>query len=723
MKHSLVLLSILLLFLSIGVYAGPVHKRTCVIRQPDGRTFSAVFHGDEFFRMKTTPDGCAIIQDSDGWWYYARYESDGRKVSTGVVVGEAAPAESRYIPFTKLSSLASARRRSVAGQGVEPVLKRMRKMHMTRSGDESATPMVKHGIVILAQFADLSFKHTAEDFRNLLNQEGYNVGGAQGCAKEYFDDQFNGKVDFLFEVSEIVTLSKDMAAYGGNVTDENGLENDRAPEEMIMEACRLVDPHIDFSLYDDDGDGEVDNVFVFFAGGDEAEAAGDDCIWSHAWYIKDGAGRDISLDGKVINRYACTAELMTFMKTDGTPGQRLAGIGTFCHEYSHTLGLVDLYDTDYARSGGQADGLWGTTSLMDNGNQNNGGNTPPFYNAIEREMLGMSEPELIECDGAYFLEPIHESGRFYRMNTDVEEEYFLFECRDEKSWDSYIKGRGLLVYHVDRSGTDAGYSEVYDMDMTASKRWQYNEVNCRPDRQCADLVEAMPEAANVANVFYPAGGVTEIPAESLAYWSGAVGLKSVTGIAWKDGGIAFNVIGNFLEPMGVECVKFQDAAIISFETNRPFDGPAVVTWGVSAHEDHTLELMPYETGKYALILEDLEPRTSYTVNIAFRIGEVVGKNSTVSFLTNSYNINGHPYIYMKNVKRNPDGSFPIGSRLPLRVYNAVGAEDVVWSLNGARIDVDRTGYYEITKGGVLRAEVWWEDGSHDILYKEIMIGK
>lgn len=728
MKHTAVFIAILMLFLSMGAYSRPVHNKTYILRQPDGSTFSAVFLGDEFLRLKTTSDGNAIIQGADGWWYYAAYDSDARKISTGVKVGENPPAVSREIPVSRLLSMAALKKRSLQGLPEESVLKRMKRLHATKSGDCSETPLTKHGIVILAQFADLSFKHTAEAFRNLLNQQGYNAGGAQGCAKEYFDAQFNGKVHFTFDVSSIVTLSKGLAAYGGNITDDSGLETDKAPEEMIIEACQLADDEIDFSLYDDDGDGEVDNVFVFFAGGDEAEGAGDDCVWSHAWYIRDGAGKHLALDGKIINRYACTAEMTRKQALNGEIEQVLAGIGTFCHEYSHTFGLADTYDTDYLLSGGEAKGLWGSTSLMDNGNVNNYGNTPPFYNAVEREMLGMSEPELIEGDGVYFLEPINESGRFYKMNTDVEGEFFLFECRDEKSWDSYIGGRGLLVYHVDRSSNDAGYSDVYDMNMTAEERWYYNEVNCRPDHECADLIEAVPDASNVANVFYPAADVSGIAVESLAYWSGAVGTMSVTDIAWKDGGISFNVIGSSIdttppEPVKLEYVRFQDAAIVSFESDRPYGGPAEISWGESGRSEQMIELMPYETGKYALVLEELEPRTSYTVNISFSLNGVTGKQGAVSFLTNTYNKNTHPYIYLKSAKRNLDGTFPIGSRLPLRVYNSVGAEDIQWTLDDVRIDIDETGYYMITKGGTLRASVWWEDGSSDVICKEIIIGE
>ena len=540
--------------------------------------------------------------------------------------------------------------------------------------------------------------------------------------------QFEGKVKFEFSVSDIVTLSRNLDYYGGNVSSTDVSESDRNPEDMIIEACRLVDDEVDFSLYDDDGDGEVDNVFVFFAGGDEAEGAGDDCIWSHAWYLRDGAGKNVNFDGKIINRYACTAEMTRYQTSDGTIKQRLAGIGTFCHEYSHTFGLPDMYDTDYEGSGGESEALWGCTSLMDTGNQNNGGFTPPYFNAIEREILGMSEPELIDADGVYRLEPINESGRCYRINTDVEGEYYLLECRSDKGWDAHIGGSGLLVYHIDKVDRPAGYSDSYHMETTAALRWNlYNEVNCRPDHQCADLIEAVPGAENIRNVFFPLEGADAVDRMRMAYWSGDVSKMSLTGIRFDGEDIVFNVIGASAEttppdPVSMSYEKFQDAAIVTFECSRIYSGDAYVSWGQTDRLTENVILSPYAEGKYALVLDGLVPRTSYTVSVLFKMGEVTGKTGTISFMTSS-DTGGLPYIYLRYVKRNPDGSFPKDSRVPLRMYNAVGAEEIEWTFDGIPVKVDPDGYYKLEKSGTLKAVVHWEDGSRDIVVKEIKVAE
>ena len=78
-------------------------------------------------------------------------------------------------------------------------------------------------------------------------------------------------------------LSQSMSYYGAN--DDFG--QDMRPHEMVIEACSLLDSEIEFSEYDRDGDGVIDNVFVFYAGKGEATGGGADSIWPHSSKISD----------------------------------------------------------------------------------------------------------------------------------------------------------------------------------------------------------------------------------------------------------------------------------------------------------------------------------------------------------------------------------------------------------------------------------------------------
>ena len=730
MKHKTILI-ILALILTFSAHCRPARKGIIPLMQPDGTVFDARLKGDEFFRLTTTLDGNAIVQDENGWWCYATFDNEGFRYSSGWRVGAKAPAailtESRVIPYETLSAKASKRR--TLPPKTEVSLK-------INPETRSSSPVVKHGIVILAQFSDVGFTFGRQDFIDLLTQEGYSRNGAKGSAKEYFDEQFAGKVDFRFDVSEIITIPGTRADYGANLP--NGMDKD--PARMVIEACQAADAEIDFTLYDDDNDGKIDNVFIFYAGGDEAEGAGEDCIWSHSWYILEGEETEVQLDGKQLDRYACSSEL-TLRSSGRIADETISGIGTFCHEYSHTLGLVDLYDTDYEGSGGDAAGLWGRTSLMDGGNQNNNGNTPPYLNAIEREMLGICEPVRITSDGSYSLGPVDQTNMVYKIDTDHEDEYFLLECRSGKEWDTHIGGSGMLIYHIDRSNRNSGYSEYYGHVLKASERWEYaNEVNCRPDHQCADLLEADGRndifqdiiPTDISGVFFPQDGITSIIPDStpgFIFWSGTTGRAAVSDIRWEEGVIRFNISGlsEWTTPPGVSNVTietFTDAAILHFESDRLFEGNAVIEWGRTGDRMETFTTESYAPGRYAIVLENLQPdNKTYNVTLCFESDGIKGESRTVSFMTRKSPAVRWPYIYMNGVKRNNDGTIPYGSPLPLRVSNASNAAEIYWTYNGMSIYVEGDKYYKVKENGTLKARIIWKDGTEDTIIKEIILGK
>ncbi|MBR1956297.1 MAG: M6 family metalloprotease domain-containing protein [Bacteroidales bacterium] len=737
------IISILTMTIALLASAGPAHRGPVFLEQPDGYVFEGRMAGDEFYKIITTVEGNAIIKEADGWWYYAKYTDEGEKVSTGHKVGAQVSSEVRSlsldIPFHKLAENAALKRSSVHKEETPLIRRIMESGPDTKAG----TPKTKHGLVILAQFKDVSFKFTKWDFINMLIQKGYSYNGAIGSAKEYFDEQFNHSIEFAFDVSDIVTLQHERAYYGRNGKDGN----DENPEQMVVDACRLVDSKIDFARYDDDGDGEVDNVFIFFAGGDEAWGAGDDCIWSHAWYIKSGAGITFTMDGKLIDRYACTSELAREGQNQAT-SNTLAGIGTFCHEYSHTFGLPDLYDTDYAKSGGFSAGLWGSTSLMDAGNQINRGNTPPYFNAIEREILGIGKPVILKDDGGYELKPINEDGKYYKIESDTEGEYYLIECRSNKRWDEGIGGAGMLVYHVDKSVRASGHSETYKNTLRAIDRWTFaNEVNCRPDHQCANLLEAdsrndsfsdlkdeayLQSVRDIRGIFFPSNGINSIMSESrngFIFWSGMSSEASVTNIRFgsDDSTILFNVIGfsgTEVPPVAQDITQevFMDGAIIQFNSSRKYEGEATIVYGRTGQDTDTLKVKPYETGKYAVTLKGLQPDSkTYTASIHFEINGVVGDAVQTNFMTKKSPVVKWPYIYIGNSRLNTDGTIPVLTRIPLKLYNATNAAEIRWKFNGKKVAPEGDGYYQIKEDGTLKAYITWPDGTEEVVMKEITV--
>ena len=706
MKIKFVLTSLILTLLCAQLMAVPARKGVHTYKQPDGTTFQAVLSGDEFSRQITTLDGCAVKKDASGFYCYAALDSRGHITSSGVRVSEENSAS------TAASVSRTVRSQAVAGRG-EALRRQAARLRAERAA--KAAPVTKgsvqkrKNIIILAQYQDLRFKNSRSNFISMLTAPGYANNGATGSALDYFNDQFGGAWEFDFVISPIVTLSMPHAYYGDNDEDDQ----DGRAAELVVEACRLAAQEgIDFSAGDGDGDGEVDNVFIFVAGQSEAESAGEEYIWPHHWYLADGAGVNLSLGGKRINSYAIATEITHDLTTWDTI---FATIGTFCHEYSHSLGLMDMYDSDYEDSGGLSSALWETTCLMDHGNYNNNGNTPPNFNAVELETFELGREEYLS-EGVYSLPPLGTEKRYVKAETDNRGEYFLFECRAASGWDKYIGGSGLLIYHVDRSGKPAGYSDSERRTLTAEDRWWYNQVNCNPDHQCVDLIEAVPIAQSVSQVFWPNGTHTVFAPSTkpaYTYWSGAVPDISLRDIRKSSGGVTFTATG----PMSIDKVEeFQDGAIVLW-TSMKSSGDCMLSLTSPDGKVQNYTVSPYSTGRYSYEFEGLKPKTTYKVSISVK-GDAESSIST-EFTTKAYYNNGYPFIYLNSAERNDDGSFVKGSSMPLRVYNVKDAARISWHFSSSTLSSDGSGYYTIQGSGTIKAFIDYKDGTREIISKTI----
>ncbi|MDO5443646.1 MAG: M6 family metalloprotease domain-containing protein [Bacteroidia bacterium] len=689
------------LVLSITMMAVPARRGMYTFTQPDGTQFQAYLSGDEYSKSLRTIDGCAVTYGRGGYYCYASLDAAGRIRSSEVKVCAANSASSAAVVSRSVSAEAFGRHARITRNAAQ------KQRSAAATAMTKASSRQKKNIIILAEFPDKRFKYSRTNFMNMLTTPGYSNYGATGSALDYFNDQFDGKVDFEFIVSPIVMMSKGYAYYGAN--NENG--EDEHAVDLVVEACRLAAAQgISFAQGDGDNDGEVDNVFIFTAGQNEAEGAGEEYIWPHQWYLRE-AGVSLTLDGKRINAYATSSEIT---HDEYTWDPIFTTIGTFCHEYSHTLGLKDHYDTDYEESGGTSDGVWGTTDLMDYGNYNNNGNTPPNFNAPELETFGLGTQLALET-GSYTLSPIGDSKRYIKALTDKDGEYFLFECRTPSGWDKYIGGTGMLIYHVDKSGNDAGYSDYYRENLTAGERWQLNEINCRPDHQCLDIIEAVPIAKDVSQVFWPNGSHTSFAPNTtpaFKFWSGGTPSVSLMNIAKSSEGVTFTAAG----PLSLEKIEeFQDAAIVLW-TSTVTSGESTIAITGPSGRTQRYNVQPYATGSYSYTFEGLEPKTAYTIKISAGAQEI-----SASFVTKSFYSDGYPFIYLNSAERGSDGTFVKGTTMPLRVFNAKNAADVVWQYSPSSLTTDGSGYYKVIGSGTIKAIVYYEDGGKEIISKTITV--
>lgn len=746
-------LTLAILVLGLRAYAGPAWHGTLTLTQPDGSVLQARVVGDEFAHLMVDLQGNALIQNSEGWWCYAAFSGDGSMHSTGTVAGDKLrPASAaggdigevlrkwsaqnkralvrNPLVTTKGGQVAETWKKAGSSSGTGAGWTQNCVGEGAASGSEaeaksdteagsggtgSNTPEVirKRCLVLLAEFKDVKMSFTQERFENLMNT-------GESSVKNYLNDQFLGRYEFTFDVAPIVTLSQTHQYYGKN---SNGKDSRAA--EAVAEACRLAAANgTDFSIYDTDNDGKVDDILLFYAGKDESEGGGDDCIWSHAWKLG-AANIKLTLNGKVIDSYAATSELS--LRSSGK--YQFKTIGTICHEYSHSLGLADMYDTDYGGSGGEADGLWKSTALMDKGNFNNDGRTPPYYNAIDRDMLGIGQCEELK-EGHYVLEPINLNGRFLRMDTANEGEYYLIECRTNTGWDIYTRCKGLAIYHIDKSANLTGYSPVYERDASAAERWTSNEVNCRPQHQCADMIESLDKANDISQIMWPYGknnSFTPQSSPSFTLWDGSGSPLSITDILQIGDNVSFNVVksesANPEKAIDIRRDIYQDTAIIQWKTDVPGStSPAFILIGEKGKsETGEMTVNAFEPGKYAIRLEGLKPATTYTMKIHYEASGVKGEVVNVQFSTKKIYREGYPFIFLNTVKRNEDGSFPAGSMLPLVLLNANKFKAVEWYMDDRSIIADKNGYFKLTRSCKIKAVILYIDGSKEIIEKSMRV--
>lgn len=685
---------VLMLVSSVCVWAKPAKPGLLRLRQPDGSSVQAYISGDEYGNVLMSADGHALMRDADGYYSYAWYDSNGMKHSSFCHYGEQAPRQvvdaSMRIPYGLLFKKA-LNLRAQHGADAATMLK-----------TKSASGSKVSAVVILAQFSDLKFKYSEKSFEGLLSK-----------AKTYFNDQFGGKLEFEFVITPVISLPESYAYYGKN--GEDGADSKAA--EAIYEACIKADSYVDFSRFDNDGDGYVDNIFMFYAGPDEAEGAGDDYIWSHSWDIE-SAGMHLTLDGVRLKKYALTSELIYY--TDGST--EFNGIGSFCHEFSHLLGLQDLYDTDDVKSGGTTEGVWGYTSLMDKGAYNNTCQTPPNYNALEREILGIASGIPLR-EGMCLLTPVNERNEFFRMDTDNKGEYFLFEFRKASGWDQYIGGNGLLVYHIDKSDASAGYSEKYQHDFSAKERWTYNEVNCRPDHMCAKIIPAAEphfDAHSLENdispIYYP--GVNGRYSTFVPYEGSFL---SLTNISKTEDELSFLVVGSlYMDEPDV----YQDAVILNWHLGSSWSASpdARVIISADGKTVRDIAVRSISDNKYSCTVEGLEPATKYTLEIAIALPDGGRATCSGQFTTGTVYEGAYPAISFGKTYRYISGAFKTGALLPLRLKNGIRSTSHIWKFNGSVVNVDpSTGYYELKESGILSVEYIRADGTRETIIKEVSV--
>lgn len=534
--------------MATAAWAVPARKTGIVVTQPDGSEVTVYQHGDEHFHWQTNEKGEWIELDKNGFY---------RAI------------EALSVEQIEAKRMASSKRAALAAYPLN---------------------VAPRGLVILVNFSDVAFETEKAEMDSMLIGENYTRNysysyrgktysvNSKGSARQYFQDASNGQYNPQFDVIGPVTVSNNVSYYGKN--DSYG--NDMYADKMVSEACKLADTEfdVDFTQYDNDNDGYVDFVFVIYAGYGEADGGESTTIWPHSWNLL-SAGTQCKVDGKTVDLYACGNELDFYSK-------KHTGIGTFCHEFSHVLGLPDLYVTN--TSSHTTMNEW---DIMDYGPYNNEGNTPPSFSAYERFFMGWLQPRLITEPENIQLNDLQTSNEALLISTTDEHNligndpdpttFYIVENRQQKSWDEHLPGHGMMLTKIQYS-----YS-----------RWSQNTVNNSSSKMGVDLIEANGKTSNQgkATDLFPAGAsqylaIADHAIEAIEEENGVIKFKYKGGVEGED-----DNEGNENEGNEDEGNEDEESALDNINSNKEI----IAIYNILGQKQFTTNIADLTQGTYIIV--------------------------------------------------------------------------------------------------------------------------
>lgn len=454
MKKTVLILITLLCHLASHASKGWPYPIT--VSQPDGTQLTIRMNGDADFNWVSTLDNVVLKQVGNGY-YIANIDTNGMLSSSGTLAHDADKRSSAEQSLCKKQDV----------KAFLTVNTRPERLAATRGfGGKGSTSFFPHtgsprAIVLLVQFANRPFKvqprKAFNQYLNSMADKHQDFGNAEdrntGSVKRYFSDMSGGKFKPQFDLYGPITMPKNVSYYG------EGSSSMEKYRELVSEACTMMDDSLDFSMYDADKDGNVDLVYIIYAGYGESVSSIDFTLWPKAFVC----GTEIKKDGKYVRLAGISNELngRPDGKYSSTSGLLINGVGLFCHEFSHCMGLPDFYPTvspqwttandkqDFDAYDNQGMEEW---DVMDNGIYLYNGYSPTAYTAWEREKMGWLTIETLTKEGKVELKSIDEGGKAYRIKNDKNtsgNEYYIVENIQAKGWNKKLPASGMMVSHVE----------------------------------------------------------------------------------------------------------------------------------------------------------------------------------------------------------------------------------------------------------------------------------
>ena len=429
--------------------------------QTDGSKVTVKMIGTRLLHYIETLDGYTLMHNSGNALEYAKTSLDGDLIPSGILAHESGTRTSDELSYigsvNKHLRYSTEKANSMLGitssmnkqDPTKPVIPSNPYLFSQRFPQKGKRKV----LVLLIQFKDQDSTFSKGNFNNMMNQHGYN--NTNSFADYYRANSFDS-LNLSCDVFGWYTSKNDFATYGH-------VNGDGTASLLVGEAVdAALAAGVDFSKYDNDGDGLVDGFIVVHSGVGAETSGNYNNIWSNASDLSyyNAARTYTSAKGVVttISHYTVQAEEQA--------SNTINGIGVFCHEFGHLLGLPDLYNTKLNANNAYESAGVGDYDVMGGGSYLNSANTPASFCAWVKTYFKWVTPVNISAAGAYSLKPSANSKAIYKIRTSVSNEYFLLENRYPVGFDSSLPAHGLAIWHIDS----------YIMDPTNVVWNTYNQV-------------------------------------------------------------------------------------------------------------------------------------------------------------------------------------------------------------------------------------------------------
>lgn len=410
-----------LMLIAVCAKAVPAQPGTIEFEQPNGYVLTLMLHGDEFVHWSQTTDGYTILQNADGYYVYAIEDAKGELTLSSQIAHNLQDRTAREHVFVQMLP----KKLRFSKSQIEQVLQKWQGPKDAPKRGGFPTTGTNNMIMILANFSDTDVTYTQDDFYNYMNEEGYN---GTGSFRDYYIEVSYGQLIVNTTVSIWVTLPQTHNYYGPQ----------SKWSEFARDAVNAAAPYVDFSDFDNDGDGRVDGVAIIHQGKGQEATGNTNDIWSHSHNLS--YNYYITHNGVQVDAYTVQPE---------KSGYSMASIGVMCHEFGHNLGAPDYYDTDYEDNGSYTGtGNW---DIMAGGSYNNNGKKPAHHNPYTKWKYyeWITPTELTVGQEVTMANSAENSTDFYFYKTPTATDYWLMENRQKIGFDSHVPGHGLLIFHVD----------------------------------------------------------------------------------------------------------------------------------------------------------------------------------------------------------------------------------------------------------------------------------